>query len=76
MKEGRSQPTSQKYKLLEENTMKNYKPTNWAIWKKWTNHKLPKLKQEENFNRPITAKTLNLYFKISQDTRVLGQTGS
>ena len=37
MEEERSQPTPQKYKRLLENTMKNYMPTNWTIWKKWTN---------------------------------------
>ena len=31
------QPIPQTYKQLSGNTMKNYMPTNWTTWKKWTN---------------------------------------
>ena len=30
------QPILQKYKQFSGNTMKNYIPTNWTTWKKWT----------------------------------------
>ena len=30
------QQIPQKYKQLSGNTMKNYMPTNWTTWKKWT----------------------------------------
>ena len=51
--------------------MKNYMPTNWTTWKKWTNslfrnsHALPKLNQEEieSMNRPITSEEIESVIK-------------
>ena len=35
------QPIPQKHKQLSGNSMKNYMPTKWKTWKKWTIPKHP-----------------------------------
>ena len=69
MKKDRSQPTPQKYKQLSENTIKNYMPTNWTTWKKWTNSQTPthyqnsNRKKQKKLNRPITSEEIELVIK-------------